>query len=213
MAILSFVAYSWYLGWEITIGIMVLISFHELGHIVVLRQQGLESSPPVFIPLVGAFIIMPQPPRSAADEAWVGLGGPLLGAGATCLALLLAFALQSATLFAVTGFGLAVNLFNLLPISPLDGGRAAGVLPRSARFAATATVVAATLQLFSPWVIAIAAIEVTLLRRLSGGSRSQTMTYRRTTAKQRRAITTTYVVLIAALVVGILVLPSDFAAG
>jgi Zn-dependent protease len=121
--ILSIGAYALAWGWKFAVGFVLLIFVHECGHLLVARAFGLKVGAPVFIPFMGALIALKDAPKDAWMEAWVGIGGPLLGTvGAlVCEGL---FVVTGNPLFrglAFTGFFL--NLFNLAPIGILDGGR------------------------------------------------------------------------------------------
>lgn len=121
--ILSIWAYGMLWGWPFAVGFVLLIFVHECGHLIVARQFGLNVSAPMFIPFMGAVIVLKDQPRNAWMEACVGIGGPLLGSLAAALCGVV-FVLTGQTLFlalAYTGFFL--NLFNLAPIGFLDGGR------------------------------------------------------------------------------------------
>jgi Zn-dependent protease len=116
-------------------GFVVLILVHELGHVAAMRYYGLSASPPIFIPFLGAVINLRQVPQNAKVEAVVGIGGPIAGTfGAlACYAMYLALP-ESPTkdlTHALSYFGFLLNLFNLLPVPPLDGGRiTAAVSPK-----------------------------------------------------------------------------------
>jgi Zn-dependent protease len=121
--LLSVWAYALAWGWMFALGFVLLIFVHECGHLLVARFFGLKVGAPVFIPFMGALIALKDAPKDAWMEAWVGIGGPLLGAlgAVACEGL---FVLTGNPLFrglAFTGFFL--NLFNLAPIGFLDGGR------------------------------------------------------------------------------------------
>ena len=118
---LWFYAMSW--GWKFALGFVLLIFVHECGHLIVARMFGLKVGAPVFIPFMGALIALKEAPKDAWMEAWVGIGGPLLGTvGAViCEGLFYATGNQLFRGLAYTGFFL--NLFNLAPIGFLDGGR------------------------------------------------------------------------------------------
>lgn len=127
----SVLAYAWFTrNWGIGVGVAVMILIHEAGHIVAAKRKGLPVSPPVFIPFLGAFILMKRHPRDAQTEAYIALGGPLLGTVGALLAYVLGAALNSVTLLATAYIGFLLNLFNLLPIHPLDGGRIASAVTR-----------------------------------------------------------------------------------
>src|SRR5581483_949680 len=121
--ILSVGAYALNWGWRFAVGFVLLIFVHECGHLLVAKKFGLKVGAPVFIPFMGAFIALKEAPKDAWMEAWVGIGGPLLGTlGA--LACAWVYVLTGNPLLrglAYTGFFL--NLFNLAPIGFLDGGR------------------------------------------------------------------------------------------
>ena len=126
--ILSIWVYGSMWGWKFAVGFVLLIFVHECGHLIVARQFGLKVGAPVFIPFMGALIALKEAPRNAWIESCVGIGGPLLGAlgAAVCGGI---FLLTQQPLFlalAYTGFFL--NLFNLMPIGFLDGGRIATAL-------------------------------------------------------------------------------------
>lgn len=129
-ALLSIGAYALAFGWQFGIGLVVLLFIHEMGHVIALRKYGVKATAPIFIPFLGAFIGMKQLPKNATMEAVVGLGGPVIGSlGA--LAAWIIYQIDGHPIFLVmTYLGIILNLFNLLPILPLDGGRAVGVLSR-----------------------------------------------------------------------------------
>ncbi len=122
--------YALFFGWPFAVAIVGLIFFHEMGHAIALKRQGIPAGAPVFIPFMGAFIAMKGRPRDAWAEAYVGIGGPLLGSAVAAVALIGAYAIDSQLLFAVASVGFLLNLFNMLPLSPLDGGRIAGAVSR-----------------------------------------------------------------------------------
>jgi Zn-dependent protease len=115
--------YATQFGWMYAAGFVVLIAIHESGHVLAARRAGLKTTMPVFIPFVGAFIAMKQQPTDAKTEAIIAAGGPVLGsiAAFACLALGLEF--DNRLLLALAYTGCLLNLFNLIPVSPLDGGR------------------------------------------------------------------------------------------
>ncbi len=128
--VLSVGAYSLIFGWKFSVGFVLLIFVHEMGHALALRQQGIPAGAPVFVPFMGAVIAMKGRPRDAWVEAIVGIGGPLLGTAGAAVALLIAIATDSLIWYALASSGFLINLFNMIPISPLDGGRIAGAISR-----------------------------------------------------------------------------------
>jgi len=120
--------YSMFFGWPYAVGMVGLIFVHETGHAIVMHQFGIPFSPAVYVPFMGAFIAMKGRPRDAWEDALVAFGGPVLGslgAGGVAVA---AHAYDSQLLYALADFGFLINLFNMLPIGSMDGGRIAGAL-------------------------------------------------------------------------------------
>lgn len=113
-----------------SIGLVVMILIHELGHVFAAKQKGLPVSAPMFIPFLGAFIMMKKHPKDAATEAYVAIGGPVLGTVGALVTLWLGLMWDSTMLIVIAKIGFLINLINLLPIHPLDGGRIATAVTR-----------------------------------------------------------------------------------
>jgi Zn-dependent protease len=128
--LLSLAAYAIFFGWQFAAGFIVLLLIHELGHAAVMRFQGIRTSPIVFVPFMGAVIGMREMPKNAFAEAQMALGGPILGTIGALGALGLWQVTGNPLFVALTYFGFFLNLFNLLPVSPLDGGRAMAAISR-----------------------------------------------------------------------------------
>ncbi len=126
--LLSFVVYTQIWGWRFAAGFLILLLIHELGHFVAAKERGLDVGAPTFIPFMGAWIQLKDQPMDVETEAHVALGGPLLGTIAAFAAYLLAGITDERWILAVAYSGLFLNLFNLIPVSPLDGGRIASIL-------------------------------------------------------------------------------------
>jgi Zn-dependent protease len=120
--LLSMMAYSFAYGIIIGVGLTLLIFLHEIGHVIALKQRGHTLKLPVFIPFVGAVIFSPKF-ENRDEEAYVGIGGPLLGTVTSFIPLVIYFATQNPIYIHLAFIGIALNLFNMIPISPLDGGR------------------------------------------------------------------------------------------
>ncbi len=121
--VLSVMAYTLFWGWEFALGFVILLLIHECGHLLVARSLGLKVGAPVFIPFMGAFIALKDAPRNAWVEALVGIGGPLMGAVGALTCGLIGWYTGSPFWFALAYSGCLLNLFNLIPIGTLDGGR------------------------------------------------------------------------------------------
>jgi Zn-dependent protease len=126
--LVSVAAYAWIWGLPFAIGFVLLIFVHELGHVVELRRQGVPASAPLFIPFLGAVIGMKELPDDAWKEARVALAGPILGSVGAAVCWAAGVALDSDLLVGLAFVGFFLNLFNLIPITPLDGGRAVAAL-------------------------------------------------------------------------------------
>ena len=128
--ILSIGVYALVFGWQFAVGFVLLLFVHECGHLIVAKKFGLPVSAPVFIPFMGAFILLKDQPRNAWMEACVGIGGPMLGALGALVCNSLGEILHSPTLLALASAGYFLNLFNLMPVGFLDGGRIVTALSR-----------------------------------------------------------------------------------
>jgi Zn-dependent protease len=123
-ALISVLAYSLFFGWWFAVGFVALIFVHEMGHVYQLRREGVPASAPMFIPFLGAAVMMKAMPKDALSEARVGLAGPVLGTVGAAVCFAIAEATNSDFFRALAYIGFLINLFNLLPVVPLDGGRA-----------------------------------------------------------------------------------------
>lgn len=122
--IVSAFVYAIFLGPWFAIGLITMLFIHEMGHIIALKIKGYDAPGPVFIPMLGAVIFAPQF-ENPEDEAFIGYGGPLVG-GLAALLLFGIWALvpEPSEILLMTSYIAAyLNLFNLIPIRPLDGGR------------------------------------------------------------------------------------------
>jgi Zn-dependent protease len=126
--LISIVVYAFVYGWRYAVGFVALLFVHEAGHYIAAKQRGLDVGAPTFIPFVGAWIELKQLPHDAETEAYVGLGGPLLGTLGTIVCYFIARSYDATWLLAVAYAGFFLNLFNLIPLSPFDGGRITAVL-------------------------------------------------------------------------------------
>ena len=156
--LVSVAAYALIWGWKFAIGFVVLLFIHEMGHVIALRREGVEASAPVFIPFLGALVWAKSLGGNALAEARVGLAGPVLGTigAAACLPIAAATGSDLWRALAFTGFFL--NLFNLLPVTPLDGGRAMAALAPWMWFVGLAAIVVLALAFPNPIILVIAVV-------------------------------------------------------
>ena len=138
--VLSLGVYWAAFGWEFAAGLVVSIYIHEMGHVAALRRLGIASSAPMFIPGLGAMVRMEQYPVNPREDARVGLAGPLWGLAAAAVAFAIYMWTQAPIWGAIARIGAWINLFNLLPVWQLDGGRGFRALSRGEGFVITALV-------------------------------------------------------------------------
>ena len=123
-------AYAVIAPWTLAIGIVVMIFIHEMGHVIAAKRLGIPVTAPTFIPFLGALISMKKQPQNARGEAYLALGGPVLGTIGAVLCFGLAEVTGYYPLYSVALIGFFLNLINLLPIHPLDGGRIVTAISR-----------------------------------------------------------------------------------
>jgi Zn-dependent protease len=130
-AIFSIAIYSVIFGWRFAVGLVALLFLHEMGHALMMKLKGIPVGGLIFIPMLGAAVMMQQMPQNARDEAEVGIAGPIAGALASSLCLVMAGQPGADPIWApLAYFGFFINLFNLVPIVPFDGGRVLAAIDR-----------------------------------------------------------------------------------
>jgi Zn-dependent protease len=154
--IISVFAYALVFGWWYAVGFVLLIFVHEMGHFLAARQRGLDVGAPTFIPFVGAWIEMKDLPHNVEVEAYVGLAGPLAGTAGALVCYFMARSYDSNLLLALSYAGFFINLFNLIPLSPFDGGRITAVLSPRVWLAGVPILIALFFWSPSPMLILIA---------------------------------------------------------
>jgi len=126
--VVSIGAYALLFPLWFAVGLVLLLLIHETGHVLQLRREGIKATAPMFIPFMGAVVGMKEMPKDAAAEARVGLAGPIIGTLGAIGAWGLYILTDNLLFLGLAYVGFFINLFNLLPMLPLDGGRAAGAL-------------------------------------------------------------------------------------
>jgi Zn-dependent protease len=201
----SIAAYTILWPWQFAVGFVLLLLVHEMGHVIQLRHEGLEASAPMFIPFMGAVVWGRSLGDNALAEARVGLAGPVLGSigAAACVALWHA---TGDDLFrALAYFGFLINLFNLLPVVPLDGGRAMAAMAPWMWFLGFAALIPLVFVFTNPIlfiILLLAGMETwnRWQRRKAGGAKEEA--YYRVRPLDRALVAAVYMALIAMLVVG-----------
>jgi Zn-dependent protease len=201
--LVSIGAYALIWGWRFAVGFVVLLLVHELGHVIQLRREGIKASAPMFIPFLGALVAMKELPKDAAAEARVGLAGPVLGSLAALVPLGL-YAVTGNDLFQALAFvGFFLNLFNLLPVLPLDGGRAMAALSPWMWFVGYALLIAATFVFPNPIMLLILLLGgFETWRRWKERKTPEAQAFHRVKPATRVAVAAVYLGLAAALAVG-----------
>ena len=156
--LLSLAIYATIWGWPYAAGFIALLFVHEMGHYVAARQRGLDVGAPTFIPFVGAWIALKEMPHDVETEAYVAMGGPLVGTVGAVLCYLVGRNTDSNLLIAVAYAGLFLNLINLLPVSPLDGGRITAIISPRVWLVGAPLMLALVLYRPSPVLLMVAII-------------------------------------------------------
>ncbi len=203
--LVSVAAYSLIWGWKFAVGFVLLLLVHEMGHVIQLRREGIEASAPMFIPFLGAVVAAKSLGGNALAEARVGLAGPVLGTLGAALLIPVWQATGDEFWQALAFTGFFLNLFNLLPVVPLDGGRAMAAMAPWMWFVGFAAMVGVAIAFPNPIILVIllfAAMETwrRWKARRAGGEAEEA--YYRVKPAHRALVALVYVGLIVALVVG-----------
>ena len=199
----SIAAYTTLWGWKFAIGFVLLIFVHEMGHVVALRLRGIPASAPVFLPFLGAFVAMKQMPRSVYEEAESALAGPIAGTLGAFAVAWVAHQNGSGLLRAIAFTGFFLNLFNLLPALPLDGGRVAGALHPAIWLLGLVGLLG--FEIYRPNAVVLIILVLgsyELWRRFRGRNDQASKVYFALEPQQRLRIGAAYVALIAVLLIG-----------
>jgi len=204
-ALVSVAAYSLFFGWTFAIGFVVLLFIHEMGHVIQLRREGLQASAPMFVPFLGAVVMAKSLGENALAEARVGLAGPILGTLGAGVCLVIGEATNSDLFRALAYIGFFLNLFNLLPVVPLDGGRAMAAMAPWMWFVGLGAV--AALLLIAPNFILViillfGAMEVWRRWQARNTRSLEQAAYYRVSRRNRLLVGAVYVGLIVVLALG-----------
>ncbi len=203
--LVSVAAYSLIWGWPFAAGFVLLLFLHELGHFIQLRREGVQPSGMLFIPFLGAAVGARSLGGSALAEARVGLAGPVLGSLAAAGVAVAAFALDSEFLKALAFTAFFLNLFNLLPVVPLDGGRAMAAMAPWMWFVGLFVMIGLVFVRPNPVLILFAllgAFEVYRRWKSRKNGEEGNAAYYQVSPRNRLIVGAVYVGLIAALAVG-----------
>jgi len=204
-ALISVVVYSLFFGWTFAIGFVVLLFVHEMGHVIQLRREGVKASAPMFIPMLGAVVMMKSMPDDALAEARVGLAGPILGTAGSAVCLAIGEATDSDLLRALAYVGFLLNLINLVPLTPFDGGRAMAAMAPAMWFVGLGVMVALLLVTGNTFLlifIVLGGMDVWRRWKLRRTRSIEQAAYYRVSSRNRLLVGAVYLGLIAVLVAG-----------
>ncbi len=203
--LVSIAAYTLIFGLPFAVGFVGLLFVHEMGHYIQLRREGVKPSGMIFIPLLGAVVSARSFGGSALAEARVGLAGPILGSVGALAVAGAAVLTDSDMLQALAFTGFFLNLFNLLPVVPLDGGRAMAAMAPWMWFLGLGVVITMVFLWPNPILILIAifgALEVYRRWNARKHGLDGNPAYYAVPGKYRLLVGAVYVGLIIALAVG-----------
>ena len=204
-ALVSVVLYSLVFGWGFAIGFVVLLFVHEMGHVIQLRREGIRATAPVFIPFLGAVVGMKAMPDDALAEARVGLAGPVLGTAGAAACLGIAVLSGSTLLRALAYVGFLLNLINLVPLVPFDGGRAMAAMAPRMWFLGLGAVLVLLLVTGNPFLLiflVLGGLDLSRRWKLRKTRSLEQAAYYRVPPRKRLLVGLVYVGLIALLVAG-----------
>jgi len=173
---LSLGLYMTLYGWKYAVTLILLIYVHEMGHFVWMKAKGLQPKAPVFVPLVGAYVAMTHLPKDMATHAWVAYAGPLVGGLAAAVMYAVGMASGNTYLIAAANTGFIINLLQLVPVRPFDGGFIAGAISRWLYVPGIILLVAAALVLHSVLLTIVAVVGVFMLISMLRGKGESDMT-------------------------------------
>ena len=202
--LVSVAAYTLIWTWKFALGFVLLLLIHEIGHVLQLRREGIKATAPLFIPFLGAAVGMKELPKDGAAEARVGLAGPILGS-LGCLIPVALFALTGDELFKALAFiGFFLNLINLAPVLPLDGGRAMAVMSPWVWVIGFGVFVGVAIAFPNPVMILILLLGAfETYRRFKARNTPESRAFRNVPTRTRIAVAAVYIGLIVALAIGV----------
>jgi Zn-dependent protease len=192
--LLSVAVYAVAFGWQFAIGFVILLLVHELGHVLASRVMGIRTSALLFIPFIGAVVRLASPPASIKSEANIALGGPALGTLSALVCLAVYFWTDGILMLALSYTACLINLFNLIPCAPFDGGRVGAAI--SPYFWRVGSLVLAIVLLFTKNFVILLVFLCSLAK---WGQSGQDVDYYRLTLKQRLMVAWQYFGLLSVL--------------
>ena len=204
-ALVSVAAYSLWFGWTFAVGFVLLLFVHEMGHVIQLRREGIKASAPMFVPFLGAAIFSKSLGDNALAEARVGLAGPVLGTLGAGACLAIGEATGSDLFRALAYIGFFLNLINLIPVVPFDGGRAMAAMAPWMWFVGLGALVAMLLTVGNPFLLLFVVLGALETHRRWKARKTRSLeqaAYYRVSPRNRALVGVVYVGLIVLLAFG-----------
>jgi Zn-dependent protease len=123
LAAASIAGYTMLFSWQFAVVIVGSILFHEYGHLWAMKKRGLKTKGIYLIPFFGGAAVAEESFKTRNNEAFIGLFGPIFGLGLAVVVLIGYYFTRNSFMAAIAGWMGLINIFNLLPVNPLDGGR------------------------------------------------------------------------------------------
>lgn len=194
--VVSVLVYAIPFGIWYAVGICLLLLTHELGHIIAARAVGIRGTWPIFIPFLGAMIKLYRLPINVKMAANIAIGGPALGTLGALLCIVFYFWTDSMLMLVMAYMGCMLNLFNLIPCAPLDGGKIAEAISPYLWWLGSLIIGG---MFFYTYNILIFFIFVFSLRQLWGARENQFSAYYKISGRQRLKVLSWYLGLIFVL--------------
>nr|WP_218039596.1 site-2 protease family protein [Dendrosporobacter quercicolus] len=195
--LISLAIYAAAFGLKYAAGFILLLFIHELGHLFASRVVGLATSAPIFLPFIGAVISLKQLPNNAKMEANIAIGGPAMGTLSALICLIFYFWSDSLLMLVLAYTACLLNLFNLIPCDPLDGGRIVAAI--SPHLWWIGILVIGGLFFYTHNIIMLLIFAVSLLRLWRSEKWDENSTYYRLSLRQRLRVLWWYLGLLTVL--------------
>ncbi len=157
---ISFGFYTMLFGWPFAVTIIALLYIHEMGHYVWMKALHLNPKAPVFVPGLGAYVAMTNMPATQKDSAWVAMAGPLVGGVASAMAYYWGIKTDNQWLMKSGSTGFFLNLFQLIPAKPFDGGFIAQALSKWILIPGTLTLIFISFVFHSVFLLIISLVSI-----------------------------------------------------
>ncbi len=194
----SFGLYAMLYGWQFAVTLIALLYVHEMGHFVYMKKMGFKPEAPVFVPFIGAYVAMKNLPEDKATHAWVAYAGPFAGAMAALACWELGLMTGNNFLLAAANFGFVLNLLQLVPVRPFDGGFIAECISKWLIIPGMVALIILAIMLKSILLIIVGAVGFFRMVALFKGG-GAVSTSREATAGERVGVTLAYIALAAIL--------------